>query len=220
MTTFTDAIEPSDAGYFAQLDREHAQEEAQEEFIRPLANTLDKPRPFLNRIPVNRCAEIFDEALQAIYSDENKATVFNQALLSVWVDSNTALALQKIRAMIEEHIHLIAKKEFEKNPRLFDRSSKGASVAAHNGSANPEPKRHKVMRWSQKRPTASAAASPSAKRRRRFRQWAGNWPDADSGCAGIPSANTPRSSAAEFPPPPMAHQRNRGKSNERDDATD
>ena len=127
MTTFTDAIEPSDAGYFAQLDREHAQEEAQEEFIRPLANTLDKPRPFLNRIPVNRCAEIFDEALQAIYSDENKATVFNQALLSVWVDSNTALAHQKIRAMIEENINLIAKKE-------FDRSSKGVSVAAHNGS--------------------------------------------------------------------------------------
>ena len=86
-----------------------------------MANALAKPRPSLNHISLNWCAEIFDEALQAIYSDENKATVFNQALLSVWVDSNTALAHQKIRAMIEENINLIAKKEFEKNPRLFDR---------------------------------------------------------------------------------------------------
>lgn len=120
MTTLTDAIEPSDAGYFAQRDREHAQEEAQEEFIRKLANTLAKPRPFLNRIPEDRCAEIFDEALPAIYDNRKKAEVFNQALLSVWVDSNTSLAHRKIRAMIEENINLIAKKEFEKNPRLFD----------------------------------------------------------------------------------------------------
>ena len=92
-----------------------------------MANTLDKSRPSLNRIPLNGCAEIFDAALQDTYSDENKTTVFNQALVSVGLDSNTALAHQKVRVMIEENIHRTAKKE-------LGRSSTGASVAAHHGS--------------------------------------------------------------------------------------
>ena len=120
MTTLAYATEPSDAGYVAQLDREEAKEEAKEEFIRQFANTLAKPWHFLNRIPENRCAEIFDEALQAVYDDEKKATVFNQTLLSVWVDPDAPLARQKISAMIEEQINQIAEKEFEKNPSLFD----------------------------------------------------------------------------------------------------
>lgn len=74
-TPLTNAIEPSDAGYFAQLDREYAQKKAQEEWITPLANALAKPRPFLSRIPENGCAEIFDDTLQAIYGDEKKQRV-------------------------------------------------------------------------------------------------------------------------------------------------
>ena len=115
MTALTDAAEPSDAGYFSHLDREAAKEEAQEEFIKKFANTLAKPWHFLNRIPEDRCYEIFDEALQAIYDDEKKAMVFNQALLSVWVDPNSPLARRKISEMITEEIHPIAEQEFEKN---------------------------------------------------------------------------------------------------------
>jgi hypothetical protein len=62
MTALTDATEPSDAGYFAQLDREEAKEEAQDELMRYFANTLAPPWHFLNRIPEDRCSEIFDEA--------------------------------------------------------------------------------------------------------------------------------------------------------------
>ena len=62
MTALTSATEPSDAGYFARLDREAAKEEAQEEFIKKFANTLAEPWPFLNRLPANRCVEMFDEA--------------------------------------------------------------------------------------------------------------------------------------------------------------
>jgi len=62
MTALTDAAEPSDAGYFAQLDREEAKEEAQEELMRHFANTLAQPWHFLNRIPEDRCSELFDEA--------------------------------------------------------------------------------------------------------------------------------------------------------------
>ena len=119
MTTFTSATEPSDAGYFAQLDREEAKEEAREDFIRQFASTLAKPWHFLNRIPEDRCYAIFDEALPAIYDNRKKAAVFNQALLSVWVDPHTPLARQKISAMIEEQINPIAEQEFEKNPSLF-----------------------------------------------------------------------------------------------------
>ena len=119
MTALTSATEPSDAGYFARLDREAAKEEAREDFIRQFASTLAKPWHFLNRIPEDRCYEIFDEALQAIYGNEKKAAVFNQALLSVWVDPHTPLARQKISEMIEAEIHQIAEREFEKNPSLF-----------------------------------------------------------------------------------------------------
>ena len=120
MTALTSATEPSDAGYFSHLDREAAKEEAQEEFIKKFANTLAKPWHFLNRIPEDRCYEIFDDALQAIYDDQKKAAVFNRTLLSVWVDPNSPLARRKISAMIAEEINQIAEKEFEKNPSLFD----------------------------------------------------------------------------------------------------
>jgi len=119
MTALAYATEPSDAGYFARLDREAAKEEAQEDFIRQFASTLAKPWHFLNRIPEDRCYEIFDDALQAIYDDQKKAAVFNKTLLSVWVDPNSAMASQKISAMIAEEINQIAEKEFEKNPSLF-----------------------------------------------------------------------------------------------------
>ena len=119
MTALTSVTEPSDAGYFARLDREEAKEDAQEEFIRKFANTIAQPWHFLNRIPEDRCYEIFDEALQAIYDDQKKAAVFNQALLSVWVDPHTPLARQKISEMIEAEINQIAEREFEKNPSLF-----------------------------------------------------------------------------------------------------
>ena len=119
MTALTSATEPSDAGYFARLDREAAKEEAREDFIRQFASTLAKPWHFLNRIPEDRCYEIFDEALQAIYDDRKKATVFNQALLSVWVDPNSPIASRKISEMIEVEINQIAEREFEKNPSLF-----------------------------------------------------------------------------------------------------
>ena len=119
MTALTSATEPSDAGYFARLDREAAKEEAREDFIRQFASTLAKPWHFLNRLPEDRCYEIFDDALQAIYDNQKKATVFNQTLLSVWVDPNSAMASRKISAMIAEEINQIAEKEFEKNPSLL-----------------------------------------------------------------------------------------------------
>ena len=119
MTALTSVTEPSDAGYFARLDREAAKEEAQEDFIRQFASTLAKPWHFLNRIPEDRCDEIFDHALPAIYDDRKKATVFNQALLSVWVDPNSTMASRNISEMIEAEINQIAEKEFEKNPSLF-----------------------------------------------------------------------------------------------------
>ena len=72
MTTLADATEPRDAGYVAQLDREEAQQEAQEKFIRQFANTLAKPWSFLNRIPEDRCDAMFDEALPAIDDDQKK----------------------------------------------------------------------------------------------------------------------------------------------------
>ena len=139
MTTLADATEPRDAGYVAQLDREEAQQEAQEKFIRQFANTLAKPWPFLNRIPEDRCDAMFDEALPAIDDDEKKATAFNQKRLSVGVDPHTPLARQKISAMIEEQLNSIAEKAFEKNPRWFSGSSTGASVAANNASAPRQP---------------------------------------------------------------------------------
>ena len=143
MTALTSATEPSDAGYFARLDREAAKEEAREDFIRQFASTLAKPWHFLNRIPEDRCYEIFDEALQAIYDNRKKAAVFNQALLSVWVDPHTPLARQKISEMIEAEINQIAEQEFEKNPSLFSWSSKGASVVPERKRphGNPEPSR-------------------------------------------------------------------------------
>ncbi|GEM_PF-4263878 len=119
MTALAYATEPSDAWYFAQLDREEAKEEAKEEFIKKFANTIAEPWHFLNRIPEDRCYEIFDDALQAIYDDQKKARVFNQTLLSVWVDPNSAMASRNISAMIAEEINQIAEKEFEKNPSLF-----------------------------------------------------------------------------------------------------
>ena len=119
MTALTSATEPSDAGYFARLDREAAKEEAREEFIRQFASALAKPWHFLNRLPEDRCYAIFDEALQAIYDNQKKATVFNQALLAVWVDPHASLARQNISEMIEAEIHQIAEREFEKNPSLF-----------------------------------------------------------------------------------------------------
>ena len=76
MTALTSATEPSDAGYFARLDREAAKEEAREDFIRQFASTLAKPWHFLNRLPEDRCYEIFDEALQAIYDDREKGDGF------------------------------------------------------------------------------------------------------------------------------------------------
>lgn len=113
------ALEPNDSRYFDMLDNEHAQEEAIEEFIKNFMDNIGRPWHFLNRISETHCYDFFDDALQNIYSSEQKCTAFNRTLLSLWANPCSDQYSKQISAMIDDELTLIAKKEFKKNPDLF-----------------------------------------------------------------------------------------------------
>lgn len=120
MTTLAYAIQPSDAWYFAELDREHAEEGAKEDFVSKFKDNIARPWFFLNRINEEHAFKVFDSALQAIYESDQKSTAFNRTLLSLWANPYSDEYSKQISNMIGEEIKQIAEKEFEKNPSLFD----------------------------------------------------------------------------------------------------
>lgn len=113
------AIEPSDSRYFDQLDKEHREEEAKEDFTKTFIDNIAKPWHFLNRMSESHCYKFFDDALQAIYDSAQKSTAFNHALHLVWSNPCCDQYSKQISEMIEQELMKIAEKEFNKNPDLF-----------------------------------------------------------------------------------------------------
>lgn len=113
------ALEPSDAWYFDRLDSEQIEDEAIEEFTKRFIDNIAQPWHFLNRISETHCYDFFDDALQNIYSSEQKCTAFNRTLLSLWANPCSDQYSKEISAMIDEELIKLAEKEFRKNPDLF-----------------------------------------------------------------------------------------------------
>ena len=120
MTALSYAIEPGDAWYFNQLDREQAADEAKEHFVNQFKDQIAQPSFLLNRIGEERAYDTFDNALQAIYDDAQKGTAFHRALHSLWVHPGNDDYSKAVSQMIQAELNRIAEKEFEKNPGLFD----------------------------------------------------------------------------------------------------
>lgn len=113
------ALEPNDAWYFDRLDSEQIEDEAIEEFTKRFIDNIAQPWHFLNRINETHCYDFFDDALQKIYSSEQKCTAFNRTLLSLWANPCSDQYSKEISAMIDEELIKLAEKEFRKNPDLF-----------------------------------------------------------------------------------------------------